>query len=222
MSRNLLLSGAIVLALIAVVATLAIAIESPAEGESEAVATVDPAGTPVPVVTDTMHRLSTAEDGKVTLTEFLDFECESCGAIYPAIEQLRERYAGRVTFAFRYFPNNGHFNAMNAAAAVEAASKQGKTEAMYQRLFETQAEWGEAQESKRQLFVGFAEDLGLDMDQFVRDLDDPATIERIVSDRDAGLALGVTGTPTIFINERLVELESLEQLVSEIDAALAG
>jgi protein-disulfide isomerase len=60
------------------------------------------------------------------------------------------------------------------------------------------------------------------MDQFVRDLDDPATIERIVSDRDAGLALGVTGTPTIFINERLVELESLEQLVSEIDAALAG
>ena len=142
MSRNLLLSGAIVLALVAVVATLAIAIESPAEGESEAVATVDPAGTPVPVVTDTMHRLSTAEDGKVTFTEFLDFECESCGAIYPAIEQLRERYAGRVTFAFRYFPNDGHFNAMNAAAAVEAASKQGKTEAMYQRLFETQAEWG--------------------------------------------------------------------------------
>ena len=221
MSRNLIISGAIVLALIAGVATLAIAMDSPND-EGEAVATVAPSGTPVPVMTKDMHRLSTAPDGKVTVTEFLDFECESCGAIYPAIEDLREKYEGRVTFAIRYFPNEGHTNAMIAAQAVEAASKQDKLEPMYKRMFETQKEWGEAKESKREVFVGFAEELGLDMDQFMRDLDDPATIERVTSDRDAGLALGVSGTPTIFINEQMVELTSLDQFVAEIDAALAA
>lgn len=222
MSRNLKLSGTIVLALVAVVAVLAITIDSSAEEEREAAATAEPTEAAPPVVADNTHKLSVAEDGKVTLVEFLDFECESCGAIYPAIEDLRQRYEGRVTFAIRYFPNEGHFNAMIAAQAVEAAAEQGQLEAMYKRMFETQSEWGEARESKREVFVGFAEDLGLDMDQFLADLDAPATIERVTFDRDAGLALGVGGTPTIFINDRMVELSSLDQLVAEIDAALAA
>ena len=130
--------------------------------------------------------------------------------------------AALVTFAIRYFPNDGHFNAMIAAQAVEAASKQGKLVEMYQRMFETQREWGEARESKRDVFVGFAKDLGLDMDRFERDLDDPATVERITSDKAVGLALGVTGTPTIFINEQMLQLESLEQLKADIEGALAA
>ena len=174
------------------------------------------------MVTESMHRLSTAEDGKVTLVEFLDFECEACGALYPHLEQLREEYEGRVTFAIRYFPNDGHFNAMIAAQAVEAASKQGKLEAMYKRMFETQKEWGEARESKLEVFVGFAKDLGLDMDQFMRDLNSPQTIERITADKEAALQLGVQGTPTLFINEQMMQLESLEQLKTDIEAALAA
>ncbi|WP_342771407.1 DsbA family protein [Georgenia muralis] len=95
-----------------------------------------------PVVRENSHRLSTASDGRVTLVEFLDFECEACGAAYPFVEQLREDYAGRVTFVARYFPIASHANAENAALAVEAAAQQGKFEAMYQRMYETQAEWG--------------------------------------------------------------------------------
>ena len=144
MSRNLKLSGAIVARPRRGIAVLAIAIDSPPRSRRPWRPPTRPRRPP-PVVAENTHKLSAAEDGKVTLVEFLDFECESCGAIYPAIEELREQYEGRVTFAIRYFPNDGHFNAMIAAQAVEAASKQGKLEAMYQRMFETQREWGEAQ-----------------------------------------------------------------------------
>ena len=215
------ISGAIVIALVLGIAALAVAMDAPPE-ETEVVATPEASETAPPVVTADMHKLSTAEDGKVTLVEFLDFECESCGALYPHLEQLREEYEGRVTFAIRYFPNDGHANAMIAAQAVEAASKQGKLVEMYQRMFETQREWGEARESKREVFVGFAEDLGLDMDQFMRDIDDPQTVERITADKDAGLQLGVRGTPTLFINEQMIQLQSLEQLKADIEAALAA
>jgi len=174
------------------------------------------------VVRADSHHLSTAEDGKVTLVEFLDFECEACGAAYPLVEQLREKYEGRVTFVARYFPVPSHRNAENAAHAVEAAARQGEFEEMYQRMFETQREWGEARETKLDVFVGFAEDLGLDMDQFMRDFNDPRTIERITADKDAALQLGVQGTPTLFINEQLVQLESLDQLKADIEAALAA
>ena len=221
MSRNLQISGAIVLAVVLAIAALAVTTNGSGD-ETEAVATPDAAETAPPVVTENIHKLSTAADGKVTLVEFLDFECEACGALYPALEQLREEYKDRVTFAIRYFPNDGHSNAMIAAQAVEAASKQGKLEAMYKRMFETQKEWGEAQESKLELFAGFAKDLGLDMDQFMRDLNDPQTIERITADKEAALQLGVQGTPTLFLNEQMLQLESLEQLKADIEAALAA
>jgi len=165
------------------------------------------------------HRLSTAPEGQPTLVEFLDFECEGCGALFPIMEELRSEYDGKITFAIRYFPNEGHFNAMNAALAVEAAAQQGKLEPMYEKMFETQAQWGEAQESKLGTFVGFAKELGLDMGQFRRDLDDPETIARVERDRDEGLALGVEGTPALFLDGEQLTPQSYEQLKAEIDAA---
>jgi protein-disulfide isomerase len=105
---------------------------------------------------------------------------------------------------------------------VEAAAKQGELEAMYKRMLETQREWGEARESKFEVFVGFAEDLDLDMEQFMNDFNDPETAARITADKEAGLQLGVRGTPTLFINEQMVQLESLDQLRAEFDAALAA
>ena len=146
------------------------------------------------------HKLNDAPNAKVTLVEFLDFECESCRAAYPSVEKLREEYGDRVTFVLRYFPIPSHRNAELSATVVEAASKQGKLEAMYKRMYETQGEWGEKQDLQRELFVGFARDLGLDMAKFEADLNDPATLERVVKDRKDGATVGVQGTPTFFIN----------------------
>ena len=173
------------------------------------------------VVRADSHRLGTADDGKVTLVEFLDFECESCGAAYPFVEQLRERYEGRVTFVARYFPVPSHRNAQNAAHAVESAARQGKFEEMYQRMFETQSEWGEQQDSRAPLFRTFAEELGLDMDKYDKDVKSPSVAQRVQKDFEDGKAAGVTGTPTFFLNGEKLAATSAEEFTAAIDKALA-
>ena len=94
-------------------------------------------------VRDDSPRLSTPTESKATFVEFLDFECEGCGAAYPAVEQLRQTYGDQVTFVVRYFPLPGHFNADRAARAVAAAAEQGQFEPMYRKMFDTQRSWGE-------------------------------------------------------------------------------
>lgn len=166
------------------------------------------------------HKLDVAADGKATFVEFLDFECESCRAAFPAVEQLRKDYAGKVTFVVRYFPLPGHFNAERAARAVEAASQQGKFEQMYQKMYETQAEWGEKRVPADDQFRGFAKDLGLNLASWDKAYNDPATLERIKRDVADGEALGVTGTPTFFLNGEKLQPESAQDLTASIDAAL--
>ena len=166
------------------------------------------------------HVLGEEGEGGVTFVEFLDFECEACRAVYPAIEQLREDYAGQVTFVARYFPMPGHFNAERAARAVEAAAQQGKFEAMYHRMYETQEQWGEQQVPLDDLFRSYAEDLGLDMDAYDTAYADPATAARIKKDQDDGIALGVQGTPTFFVDGERLEPRTYDDLTNALDAAL--
>lgn len=168
------------------------------------------------------HRLGEPGTGKVLFVEFLDFECEACGAAYPVVEDLRTKYAGRVDFVVRYFPIPSHQNAMNAAIAVEAASQQGKFEGMYQRMYETQSSWGEQKESKAALFRTYATDLGLDMAAYDRAVADPKTGQRVERDRKDGVDLGVQGTPTFFLNGKRLQAESAQDLYDQIDAALRG
>ena len=188
-----------------------------------------PAGTPTAaadvdrhelLVRPDSHKLDVAPDNKVTFVEFLDFECESCRAAFPAVEQLRKDYAGKVTFVVRYFPLPAHFNAERAARAVEAASKQDKFEQMYQKMYETQSQWGEQRVPADERFRGFAKELGLDLTAFDQAYNDPATLERVKRDVADGEALGVTGTPTFFLNGQKIQPESAADLMASADAAL--
>jgi protein-disulfide isomerase len=175
----------------------------------------------VSVIDDSTHLLDDAPGSTVTVVEFLDFECEACGAMYPVVEEARAEYAGDVTFAFRYFPLPGHLNSTNAAIAVEAAARQDRLPDMYARMFETQAEWGELQESRAPLFRTFAEDLGLDMARYDADVAAPETAARVKYDFDAARTLGLTSTPSFFVNDQPLELTSVDDLGLAIDAALA-
>lgn len=168
------------------------------------------------------HVLGDPGDGEATFVEFLDFECEACGAAFPIVEELRAEYAGEVTFVARYFPLPGHFNAERAARAVESAARQGEFEAMYQKMYETQESWGEAQEPHDDLFRSFAEELGLDMEQYDSDYASPEVKERVQRDVDDGLSLGVQGTPTFFVNGEPFEPQSVEDFSAVLDEALAG
>lgn len=181
----------------------------------------DPTTGLAPTVREDSHRLTDPESSTVTFVEFLDFECEACGAAFPYVEQLRAEYGDRVTFVMRYFPLPSHFNSTNAAVAAEAAARQGQLEAMYQKLFESQSEWGEKQDSQAPLFRTYAEELGLDMGQYDADIADPSTLERVKSDFDDGVALGVASTPTMYVNDVLVELTSFEDIRTAVENALA-
>ncbi|WP_353664821.1 DsbA family protein [Microbacterium sp. che218] len=178
----------------------------------------DPAS--VPVVGADSHVLDDGGDGAVTVVEFLDFECEACGAYYPVVEDLRATYEGRITYVVRYFPLPGHRNSLTSALAAEAAARQGKFDEMYQRLFETQGEWGEAQESRDDVFRGYAADLGLDLDTYDADIADPAVEQRVRADFDAGRALGVGSTPTFFVDGSPLVIERWGDLEAAIEARL--
>lgn len=174
------------------------------------------------VVRESSHVLDDSGEGAVTVVEFLDFECEACGAFYPIVEELRQRFAGEITYVVRYFPLPGHFNSMNAAIAAEAAAQQDRFEEMYHRLFETQSDWGEAQESRAELFRGLAEQIGLDMAAYDEAVADPATAERIRLDFEEGRALGVSSTPTFFVDDDMVVLREWTDLDDAVEIAVDG
>ena len=166
------------------------------------------------------HRLTDVPNARVTFVEFLDFECEACGAAYPSIEQLRASYGDRVSFVVRYFPLEGHFNAQRAARAVEAAAQQDKFEAMYKKMFETQKQWGEQQVPHDDLFRQFAVELGLDMTRWDTDYASDTTWARIKVDIDDGNARGVTGTPAFFVNGQRLQPKSFADVTAALDQAL--
>ena len=93
---------------------------------------------------------------------------------------------------------------------------------MYKRLFETQTEWGEAQESRADVFRGFAEELGLDLAAYDATVADPATLARVQSDFEEGRALGVSSTPTFFVDGELLELQQWNDLEDAIAQAVTG
>lgn len=208
-----LISIAVVIALVAV-AIIVVVVNRP-----EPVALPEGAGA-APTLSENAHYLDEVGEDAPTVVEFLDFECEACGAFYPYMEQIREQYDGQINYVVRYFPLQGHFNSMNAAIAVEAAAQQDQFEGMYRMMFETQAEWGEGQTSEAERFRGYAETLGLDMTAYDQAVADPATRERVEEDFNAGRALKVSGTPTFFLDGKQLDLTSPEDLPNALDAAL--
>ncbi|WP_395405646.1 DsbA family protein (plasmid) [Arthrobacter sp. UC242_113] len=165
------------------------------------------------------HRVTTPATEKAQLVEFLDFECESCRAAVPLVEELKKEYGDRITFVNRYFPLPGHRNSGTAALAVEAAAQQGKYQQMYTKMFDTQTEWGEKQDSQAALFRTYAQELGLDMAKYDATVAAEATKDRIRKDIADGKALGVTGTPTFFLNGEKLTLNSEEQFRQLLDDA---
>lgn len=205
-------------ALAAVIAVLAAVVGVNVFAPEEAKSTA--AGGDPPLVREDSHRLQEAQGSGVTLVEFLDFECPSCGAMYPVMERLRADYEGEVTFVVRYFPLPMHQNAERAARAVQAAAEQGKFEAMYTRMFETQQAWAGRQVSTADTFRGYARDLGLDMKRYDKAYAAAQTLNRVRKDVADGEKVGVEGTPTFFLDGEKLQAQTYTQFKEKIDDAL--
>ena len=158
-------------------------------------------------------------DAPVTIVEFLDPECEYCRAAFPFVKQVLQQYEGRVRLVVRYFPL--HYNSVLAAISTEAAGAQNKYWEMQEMLFTRQPEWSEQQTPQTQIFINFATELGLNVDQFTNDLQSADFEAKVNRDKADGQALGVRGTPTFFINGRQVEEPSSDAIVKIIEEELA-
>ncbi|APH45838.1 disulfide bond formation protein DsbA [Microbacterium sp. 1.5R] len=208
-------------ALITVAAAIVLAIVGVAYALSQRPAEpLSPEGEKRQTVRTDSHVLDDGGPDAVTVVEFLDFECEACGAFYPIVEDLREKYSGEITYVVRYFPLPGHINSTQAALATEAAAQQDRFEDMYHRLFETQAQWGEKSEETPEVFRGIAAELGLDMAAYDAAITDPATLDRVQADRSDGERLGVRSTPSFFIDGKPVVLEAWGDLEAALEKAV--
>ncbi len=170
-------------------------------------------------VKETDHA-SGAGNKKVVLIEYGDFQCPSCGAFFPIIEQVRKQFGDDITFVFRHFPLTSiHPNAQAAHRAVEAAGNQGRFEEMYQTLYQSQQEWTDSKNAST-IFESYAQQIGLDMERYKKDVVSETVNARIGADLESGKKVGVSGTPTFFLNGEKIEepprdIEGFTKLINE-------
>jgi Na+/H+ antiporter NhaA len=132
----------------------------------------------------------------VTLVEYGDFECPYCGQAEPVVRELLADY-GDLRYVWRHLPlTDVHPHAQLAAEATEAAANQGKFWEMHDRLLLHQ------DELTAKDLVRHAAEIGLNADQFTRDMRERAGQAKVLSDVDSADLSGVSGTPTFFINGR--------------------
>jgi protein-disulfide isomerase len=160
-----------------------------------------------PTGTDNMHARGNA-NAKITLEEYGDYQCPPCGALFPDLKKIEKEYGDQMRFVFRHFPLQGHKHARAAAHAAEAAAMQGHFWEMHDIIYQNQSSWAPTEDA-RPLFIQYARDLKLDVDRFTRDMDSPAIEARVTADYDRGVANGVGGTPSIFINGRQLNPNAL-------------
>lgn len=161
------------------------------------------------------------KDASVTIIEYLDFECPACGAYYPLVKELSEKYKDDVRFVVRYFPLMGHKNGLTSAYAVEASSKQGKFWEMYDVLFENQKSWAGKESADPTIFENYAGQIGLNIEQFKKDRDSKEVKDRVNNDLSSGKKAGISGTPTFFLDgEKIPNPKTIEDFKTFIDAAI--
>lgn len=160
---------------------------------------------------------------KLTIEEFADFQCPPCASLSSILHKLEEDYRGRVRIVFRHYPLANHKNARPAALAAEAAGAQGRFWEMHDLLYKEQSAWGAAVDAVP-LFNAYAGTLGLDVARFAADLQNKQLSARVGADQTRAAALGVSQTPTVFLNDRLVPAPSLNaaDMRALIESALKG
>jgi len=156
------------------------------------------------------------ENAPVTIVVFSEFQCPFCARFAPTLKQLEDTYEGRVRIVYKHLPLPIHKDARGAALASEAARKQGKFWEYHDKLFADQKRLGPDDLKQH------AKDLQLDLTRFEADMRNPEDEKRIDADVAEAGALGVEGTPGIFINGRfLAGAQPFANFAKIIDEELA-
>lgn len=156
----------------------------------------------------------------VKLVEYGDYECPYCGEAYPVIKQVVSDLNQQITFQFRNFPLISiHQNAFAGARAAEAAALQNKFWEMHDLLYQNQQQWTGASDPTT-FFDQYAQQLGLNVNQFKTDYASSKVNDLINADMAEGNKLGITGTPTFYLDGKQTTLpyqqgaSAVEQIIN--------
>jgi protein-disulfide isomerase len=157
-------------------------------------------------------------DAEVTLVEYGEYECPYCAEAHVELAALEQRYGSALRLVFRHFPlRQTHARAFDASLAAEAAGRQGRFWELHDLLGRSRKDLSD---ERIRALAGKA---GLDVERFDADRADPALRARVERDVESGLASGVNGTPTLFVNGvRYDDDFDQEELARAIDAARAA
>lgn len=154
-------------------------------------------------------------DASVKIVEFADFQCPYCREAANTLDAAHKKFGDDVAIYFMNFPLSAHSEAELAARAAVAAQKQGKFWPMHDLLFQHQKQLSPSKIDQ------FARQIGVNFDKFKKDLNDPATAQRVRTDKAAGEKANITGTPTIFINgTRYMGDRSQDAIIAAIESAI--
>ena len=163
------------------------------------------------------------KDAKVTIITFSDFQCPVSLMAHRMIREVLTDYPTDVNFAYKEFPLTGiHPSALPAAKAALAAGKQGKFWEMHDMLYDFFPATNDLQPEGLMRYIrqNASTNIGLDLDRWEKDFNSPDIDEEIRKDVKDGQAIGVTGTPTVFIAGRQLQKASVEGFKEMIDEAL--
>ena len=166
------------------------------------------------------YRLNREVPGAGTATLYTDYQCPYCAKVEPKFEEAAKKLDGIMNVTVRHMPLNMHANAVPAALAVEAAAAQGKHVEMANKLFAAQNDWKNIKERDklRTLFNDYAKELGLNVEEFDKALLDSNTVKPVQRDYEHAVKIGVKGTPTFTVNDKVIEgldsSSSVDDLVS--------
>ena len=159
------------------------------------------------------------KNAPVTIYEFSDFQCPFCSRGANTVDDVVKKYGDKVQVVFKAYPLPFHKEAEPAHRASIAAGKQGKFWEMHDKIFASQKEL--KTDDIDGLLVGYAQGLGLNVETFKKDYNDPAVAAQVKDEMAQGSAVGVRGTPNFVINgTRLVGAQPLAKFEEAIDAAL--
>ncbi|WP_416375650.1 Na+/H+ antiporter NhaA [Neomicrococcus lactis] len=156
-----------------------------------------------------------SEDAQLTLVEFVDFECSYCAHATGSWEDLHKRFGDDLRYVVRHLPHHPH--GPLAARAAEAAAKQDMFWPWLDFVFARQHALG------REDLIGYAEELGLDVEAFVRDLDSAEVAARVERDMTSAAASGAHATPTFFVDGcRLTGSYDARTLTATLESSRRG
>ena len=162
-----------------------------------------------------------APQAKVKIVEYSDFQCPACQQAQGSLKRILEEYGETVQIIFNDFPLvTAHPNALPAAEAAQCAYSQQRFWEYHDLLFEGQNIWAQTTDPQP-YFLEYARDIGLNIEQFTRCIENRETQKAVRVDMKEGEALRIRSTPTFFINDtRLVGQATFNNFKEAIDAQL--